>query len=109
MATVSRQSAPMRRLDSVAGETLGNHRNVYLKIDTQGYELEVLKGAHDLLQRVRAVEVELSLAPIYKDQPLLPEVMAHLLMAEYHPIWIERGFLHPQSGHMLQVDALFVR
>ncbi len=109
MTVVGRESVPMRRLDSVAGEILGNHRNVYLKIDTQGYELEVLKGARDLLRRLRAVEVELSLAPIYKNQPLLPEVMAHLLMSEYHPIWIERGFLHPQSGHMLQVDALFVR
>jgi len=108
-AIVSREPVPMRRLDSIAGEILGSHRNVYLKIDTQGYELEVLKGAHDLLHGLRAVELELSLVPMYQNQPLLPEVMTHLLMADYHPIWIERGSMHPKTGHMLQVDALLIR
>lgn len=45
--------------------SLSPEDSVWLKIDTQGYEREVLKGASRLMPRVRALECELSLVPLY--------------------------------------------
>src|SRR5262249_62038297 len=44
-------------------------RAVYLKLDTQGYDLEVIKGASRSLADIRALQTEASVRPIYQDMP----------------------------------------
>lgn len=47
----------------------------YLKIDTQGSELDILQGAKDSLKNhLFVVECEVEFAPIYQDQPLFADV-----------------------------------
>lgn len=50
----------------------------YLKLDTQGTELEILQGGLATLRSVRALEVEVEFNPIYESQPLFAEVDAFL-------------------------------
>jgi hypothetical protein len=40
---------------------------VYLKMDTQGYDLAVVEGASATLDRVLALQTEVALQPIYQD------------------------------------------
>ncbi len=82
---------------------------LYLKIDTQGYEQEVLCGARETLKKTAAVEIELSLSEMYEGQALLPEVWSMLTAAGFRPAWIERGFRDPSDIWLMQVDGLFVR
>lgn len=44
-------------------------RRLYLKLDTQGFDLQVLKGASSLLPKVCALQTEASVRAIYKDMP----------------------------------------
>ena len=46
----------------------------YIKIDTQGSELEILKGGVGVLQTARCLEVEVEFNPIYLGQPIFSEV-----------------------------------
>jgi FkbM family methyltransferase len=59
------------RLDSVVDEFGGvdGIRNVYLKLDTQGFDLEVVRGASATLPSVRALQTELSMRPLYMHAP----------------------------------------
>ena len=50
----------------------------YLKVDVQGAELDVLRGAHRLLASAAIVQTEVEFAPMYKDQPLFADVDAEL-------------------------------
>lgn len=50
----------------------------FLKIDTQGSELDVLKGCGSLLAEMRAVEVEVEFNPMYLQQPIFSEVDLYL-------------------------------
>ena len=50
----------------------------FIKVDTQGSELDVLRGASRALAAASAVEVEVEFNPIYKGQPLFGEVDAYL-------------------------------
>jgi len=50
----------------------------YLKIDVQGGELDVLKGAQGLLEKTLAVHCEVEFAPVYKDQPLFADIDSYL-------------------------------
>ena len=81
----------------------------FIKIDTQGYEMEVLKGAPTLLGKASGVQVELSIAPLYDGQPDLMEMFAFIKQAGF-TIWsINPGFRDPETSRLLQVDALFFR
>jgi FkbM family methyltransferase len=42
---------------------------VLLKVDTQGFDIQVLHGAVDVLERIAAVQVEVPLKPIYEGMP----------------------------------------
>jgi FkbM family methyltransferase len=81
----------------------------YLKIDTQGNEYEVLLGASKVLEGVAAIEVELSLVPLYRGQQLLPAVWALIQERGFEPYWIERGYRDRISDRLTQVDAIFIR
>ena len=106
---VDRREIEVRRLDAVIGELGLADEPLYLKIDTQGYEREVLLGASETLNRTVAVEIELGLTEMYNGQALLPEVWRMLVAAGFRPAWIERGFRDPSDIWLMQVDGLFVR
>jgi len=65
-AYVGVESVPLRRLDSVAPEYLAKSCWPFLKIDTQGFEWQVLDGARETLPHVQGVHCELSLIPLYE-------------------------------------------
>ena len=87
--------------DDVTGESL-------LKIDVQGGELEVLRGAVELLPSLGWVYAELSLDEFYVGQPLAAEVVAFL---RHHGFDHRRasGRSSGEVGRTVQFDALFER
>jgi hypothetical protein len=80
-----------------------------LKLDVQGFEMEVLKGAVKCLQGTRYILTETSFAPLYKDEPLFLDYVRFL--APYGFVFRgPAGFLtDPRTGVYLQMDALFER
>jgi len=106
-AIVCEEVVPVCRLDEAVEPYLGDATSVYLKIDTQGSELQVLRGAGAVLDRVTIVELELSLVPLYSGQELLPEIWREVESLGFEPIWMEPGFCDSTECRMLQVDALF--
>lgn len=106
---VGSETVPLRRLDDIAMPYLDGAREVFLKVDTQGFEAAVLRGAPALLQRVRAVQLELSLVPLYEGQELWLHFLA-LMQAQGFVVWtLLPGFVDGASGRTLQADAIFVR
>jgi FkbM family methyltransferase len=69
MAVRHVEPVPMARLDSVFEEALRGieEPRVFLKMDTQGYDLRVIEGAGAALSRVVALQTELSVKPIYQE------------------------------------------
>ncbi len=74
-ATVRQEQIQIRRLDSVWGELHGFGREFYLKVDTQGFEPEVIRGADSSLKSIRAVQLELSFLAHYEGELLLAEMI----------------------------------
>lgn len=72
-----RETVTVRRLDEVVAELSKVHdlSRVYLKMDTQGHDLEVLKGLERELHRVFALQSEVAVKPIYRGMPAFTESM----------------------------------
>lgn len=103
------ENVPLHRLDSVAPEYLTKCHRPFLKIDTQGFEWQVLDGARETLPRMQGVLCELSLVPLYEGSRLWMD-MIQRLATEGFTLWsIQKGFTDPRDGRTLQVDATFFR
>lgn len=81
----------------------------FLKLDVQGYELNVLKGAQKTLSTAEAVLMEVNLLPIYVDAPLLHDVTAFMAERDFRLYDICSFFRRPLDGALWQLDAVFLR
>jgi hypothetical protein len=108
-AYVGTEAVPCLALDSAAAEYLQDAREYFVKIDTQGYEWQVLKGGMNTVRGAAAIQCELSFTPLYSGQRLWRDIV-DLLESEGFTLWnIEPMFVDQNVGRTLQVDALFVR
>ena len=74
------ETVTVRTLDTVLPtirERLGFKRP-YLKLDTQGFDMEVLRGGSDSLDTVLALQTEASVIGIYKGMPTYMETIRYL-------------------------------
>lgn len=106
---VNTELVPVASLDSLAPQYFRGDSIAFLKIDTQGYEDEVLQGATETLSRVVGVQLELSLVPLYAGQKLMPELLEQMTGRGFELWGISPTFAEPDTGRMLQVDATFFR
>jgi FkbM family methyltransferase len=98
---------PIRTLDGVVDiETL--IRPFLIKIDVQGFELEVIRGAQRLLEEDGDLLVECSFAELYAGQALADEVVATLLSQGYRLRGIF-SLTKGLDGAPLQGDFFFSR
>ncbi len=96
------------RLDTLLANANKYERIDFLKLDTQGYELEVLKGAEQVLKKCEFVLLEASLVQINNGCPLAIEVMN--FMAAHGFKWLDVCGQWRRPDHVLwQVDLLFIR
>lgn len=62
----------VKTLDDMAPE-LGNLKNTYIKIDAQGYDLQVLAGGANTISQIPALQTEVSCRPLYAGSPSFQE------------------------------------
>jgi FkbM family methyltransferase len=76
-----------------------------MKLDVQGYELEVLKGAGQYLDQIQYLIVEVSFKEYYQDQPLFLEIASYL--NKYNFKTCALGQSTPLGQELGQIDVLF--
>ena len=106
---VATERVRQARLEALADELRLPGDGIYLKLDVQGSEAKALDGAGPALARVVAIETELSLVSLYRDQLLFREMLDLLDDAGYAPVSLEPAYADPRNGHVLQVDGIFLR
>lgn len=103
------ESTPIVTLDAAIASHAPGTQRIYLKIDTQGFEAEVLAGLQESLPLVRAMEMELSLSPLYAGQPPWRELIAQVEDAGFVIVDLRKAFADRRTGQLLQIDAVFAR
>ena len=86
-----------------------NDEKTFVKIDTQGFETEVLKGLSKNLQNVLGVQLELSIVPAYEGITLY-KTFFDFFEENGFSLWsLIPGFTNVSTGQMIQFDGIFVR
>jgi len=118
---IETRAIPVKSLDRLLVETTHAFPPSidFLKLDTQGSELDVLRGAQETLQRyVIGVQVEVEFSRLYESQPLFRDVDAFLaergftLFKLRRAGWVRQGYRtwpHLSAGQVMFADALYLR
>ena len=106
---VRKQKIEEKKLDDIFFDLNLKNKNLFLKIDTQGYEFEVLKGAENILKEFKGILVEVSLTNLYEGQKNWLEIVEYV-KARGFKLWsVDRGFSNKKNGKTLQLDICFFK
>jgi FkbM family methyltransferase len=108
-AVVRKETVPLRRLDEVAGRYLRPDDRVFLKIDAQGYDAQVLAGAAALLERVAGIQLEMALVPLYEGERGFRGLLDDLAALGFEPWLFLPGYFERKLARQLQLDGVFMR
>jgi len=104
---ISKETVPIETIDNLFSVIAKSAKSIYMKIDTQGYESEVLKGAENSLPKIQCIQLEMSLVKLYKNEWLFEETISYLKKKYFEIYTIEPEFYDTSTGQLLQIDAIF--
>lgn len=107
--SVGLETVQLSRLDTVAPNYMPAGKEVFLKIDVQGYELPVLRGAAAILPKIRGIQLELSLEPLYEGESLYRDVIDEVESIGFALHDINPCFSNDVTGRTYQLDGVFFR
>ena len=105
---ISKQNISIKRLDDFIENLSDNANNIFLKIDTQGFEKKVLQGSIESLRSISGIQLEVSLVELYKGEDIFIDIINFLDSLNFRVASFEPGFYNKQNGHFLQADLLFI-
>lgn len=104
-ATVSQQTISISTIDKQL-EILGiRPQELLLKLDVQGFEAEVLKGASKSLSKIPLCYLEVSITPLYEGESTFLPILMELSNYGHEVIDVFRG-IKTKKGQLLQLDIL---
>jgi FkbM family methyltransferase len=105
---ISKEEIQINRLDTFI-KGINFTDRFFLKIDAQGFESKILEGAAGCFNNIYALQLELAYVPLYKEEKLFDEMREFIESSGFYLSSLESGFTDPQSGRLLQVEAIFLR
>ena len=103
------ETVTVATVDQIAADHVKPDARIFLKLDVQGFEREVIQGAKDTLPSVVGVQIEISFVPLYRGGMLYTEVFDWVASQGLSLMAIEPMFTDPSTGQLLQADGVFVR
>ena len=109
VAVVQKIEVETARLDDLLPELGLQSSRIFLKLDVQGSEARVLEGASNVMDQIIGLVTEMSFADLYAGQSSPVQVLDQLGRQGFDVWDIWRGYSHPKTYRLNQVDALFFR
>jgi FkbM family methyltransferase len=97
------------RLDSIATKYISTAKNIFLKLDVQGFEDKVIEGSADILEKIRGIQLEMSLIKLYNEQLLFEEMLKKMINIEFELYSLYPVFTDKKTMRLLQVDGIFFK
>jgi len=107
--TVKKEKVRIETVDNLFETYAKGKNNLFLKIDVQGYEENVLKGAANVISKVKGIHVEFSLKPLYAGQKSMMDIMQMINDFGFEPYYFIPHVSIDNIGRLMQVDGVFFR
>ncbi len=108
---VRSERVPLHRIDEIAQQYIDfNQNDILLKIDTQGFEKQVLDGAQGILPKLQGIKIEIPLYPIYEGTNFsFYEITDFMKENGFQPYSFQVEGVDLHTGRVNTIDGLFFR
>ncbi|WAC20449.1 FkbM family methyltransferase [Luteolibacter sp. SL250] len=103
------QKISVETLDHLFPDIVSRKRSIWLKIDTQGFENQVIAGAKRSLAQIDTVQMEVSLTPLYDGALSIEQMISMMSSHGYCIVDVEPEFCDQATGRLFQVNLTFHR
>ncbi len=100
---------PMKTLDALYDSLNLQGKKVFIKIDTQGYEMPILRSGPKALQSAIGLQIEMSLFELYKGETLFDDIIAFLKDKGFRPHMLFEISFSRTLKRQLQIDGIFYK
>lgn len=100
---------PVKRADHILNEVLKGHKRPFVKMDTQGFEMEIIKGFGERTKDVIGWQLEMCVEPLYQNQPRMEEIIARMASLGFSLWRVLPGFRDPATLQAFELDGIFFR
>jgi FkbM family methyltransferase len=99
----------IKRLDSLLKDNkIDKNNKIFIKIDTQGFDMETLLGLGDRIKQVYLIKIELSIIHLYKKSAKHWEILSFLKKKSFEPIYFLNG-QRDKLGRLVEYDCYFIK
>ena len=109
IAYKKKETVTLKKLDSIWGELQIKSKSILLKIDTQGYECNVLRGAANSLKEINGLQIEMSIEQLYRGEMVFEDLYVKIKSLGFELFQFEPGYRDPKSNKLLQVEGIFFK
>lgn len=106
---IGSEKVKVYKLDTIFDNYIIDEKNIFIKIDTQGFEEKILNGASESIKKAKGLLVETSLVPLYEGQALFPIIYERITKQGFELTGVQPAFINKETGRVLQIDAIFFR
>lgn len=108
-AIIGKETVSIKKLDTIAN-AFDSHKNILLKVDTQGFEKNVLDGASELVQnKIKLLQLEMSLLPLYESILPFDKMLSYLEAKGFKPLFFSTGYIDRITDELQQVEGYFIK
>ena len=106
---VAEEQVQLSTLREVWDDHCGPDDRAYVKIDAQGFERNIIRGAGPVLAKALGIQLELSFTPLYEGERPFQETVDEMRSLGFLLRTVEPMYVDPTNGELLQLDAVFFR
>ena len=107
--TIKTEKINVEKLDNFKKDISKLEKNLLLKIDTQGSEIDVLKGASKVIKDIKCFFIEVSLVHLYKNQKLWLDIIKYMKKLNFSVWSVDQLLRNNNTGQTYQVDIFFYK
>ena len=100
------ENVKIKTIDTIF-ENIDFKKNVFLKIDAQGYDFKILKSSKIFLKKIKGIMIEASLVPLYEEQESYLDVINFLESMGMRPHMICERTFSRKTNQQLQIDLVY--
>lgn len=108
-ASVRSESVRIERLDEFLDRNPEAGKSTYLKIDTQGFEKQVLQGCGHWLERLKVIQLELPIENLYVGQATWLEMVQWMMSRGFAVAMAKENSYDWTRMQLLELDVVFVK
>jgi FkbM family methyltransferase len=106
-AQVQQEAVQVYSLDDVFNDIVSPDDTILLKLDVQGYEEQVIKGARKSINLIKAALLEVSIVPMYENQATYLAIISMMGDLGFHPFAFFKGYCNEKKVNHCSLISCF--